>query len=108
MASQVNGSPAIKAFTTYVKADKTLLGDVNQDGRVDANDKLFLTKYMAYQDAIVAKLHSDWNFNDEQKNLCDINKDGRVDANDKLRIAQHIAASMSETVAKEHDDWIIK
>lgn len=77
----------ITDFTTiYAKwqADETIKGDMNQDGTVDAKDALMVLKY-------VAKIISDEDVTDLQKELGNVNGDESIDAKDALMILKYVA-----------------
>ncbi len=68
-----------QTFTVTVQEPKGLLGDVNEDGKVDALDATFILRY-------VVKLDE---FSEKQIALADVNKDGNVDAIDATLILQY-------------------
>ena len=63
-----------------------LYGDVNYDGKVNANDVLMLRLAVAKQ----------INFNDEQNAAADVTKDGIVNVGDVLRLRLYVANRISD------------
>lgn len=67
----VNGFVTIKSFT---------YGDVNDDGRVNALDSAYLSRYIAKWTGVSINL-----------NAADVNKDGKINALDSAILKRHIA-----------------
>lgn len=64
---------------------KQMLGDANLDGNIDANDALYILKY-------VAKVIGEEEVTKEKKWAADVDKkDGTIDANDALKILKYVA-----------------
>ena len=63
-----------------------LLGDVNQDGVVNAKDATLILKYMAKKATLT----------EEQKLLADTDKDGKIKASDAVRILKYVTKKIEE------------
>jgi len=77
-----NGNAISNATTTAPTTYKWLVGDVNRDGSITADDGIIVARYAA-------------NYGDYRsrylKNLCDMNRDGAVTADDAIIIARYAA-----------------
>ncbi len=60
-----------------------LIGDVNQDGFVDATDRMILSRYLAKWDGYAAKIKS--------MDAADIDRNGLVEAKDRMILARYLA-----------------
>ena len=60
-----------------------LIGDVNQDGSVDATDRMILSRYLAKWDGYAAKIKS--------MDAADIDRNGLVEAKDRMILARYLA-----------------
>lgn len=69
-----NGSVEIKAYT---------IGDVNGDGKVNAQDRLILSRYIAKWDGYEERI--------VDMRAADVNSDGKVNAQDRLILSRYIA-----------------
>ena len=65
------------------KAIPKLRGDVNEDGTVDATDRMILARYLAKWDGYEAKIKS--------MDAADIDRDGNVNAKDRMILARYLA-----------------
>ena len=65
------------------KAIPKLRGDVNEDGTVDATDRMILARYLAKWDGYEAKIKS--------MDAADIDRDGNVTAKDRMILARYLA-----------------
>ncbi len=70
-------------FSIYsiINDNKMLLGDANNDGTVDAKDRMFITRH-------IAKWQGYESINEA---AADVNADGLVDAKDRMVLTRHIA-----------------
>lgn len=67
----------------FVKISDVLVGDVNNDGRVNAQDRMILTRYLAK-----------WTgYTEDKINIAasDVNGDGRVNAQDRMILTRYLA-----------------
>ena len=62
------------------------LGDVNQDGNINAKDATLILKYLAKKVTLT----------DEQKVLADTDKDGKIKASDAVRILKYVTKKITE------------
>ena len=60
-----------------------IVGDVNQDGTVDATDRMILSRYLAKWDGYAAKIKS--------MDAADIDRNGLVEAKDRMILARYLA-----------------
>lgn len=68
------------------------LGDVNEDGKIDAKDaSLILVAYS------VASTGGEYGFTDSQKNAAEVNGDGKIDAKDASAILAYYAMASTAT-----------
>ena len=65
---------------------KYQLGDVNKDGKINAQDATLILKYVAKKATLT----------DEQLLLADTDKDGKIKASDAVRILKYVAKKISE------------
>lgn len=83
----------VKNTTKYeeeIKKEYNILGDVNGDGKVDANDALVILKHVANLEIL-----------DEIATLfADVNGDTQVNANDALDILKYVAKLITEFTGK--------
>lgn len=75
-----------KAVTTTV-----LLGDINQDGIIDAFDKKLLADYLFYPEGHPSRPI----FSSRQKVAADINNDGKIDEEDMARMNAYLNKELS-------------
>ena len=68
---------------TIPKLAGVLIGDVNQDGSVDATDRMILSRYLAKWDGYAAKIKS--------MDAADIDRNGLVEAKDRMILARYLA-----------------
>ena len=93
---KVNGEAPAEVFVVYgnnnthfiakIKATDYRLGDVNQDGKVNAQDATLILKYLAKKATLT----------DEQKALADTDRDGYVKASDAVRILKYVTKKINE------------
>ena len=62
---------------------KLIPGDVNDDGEVDATDRMILSRYLAKWDGYAAKIKS--------MDAADIDRNGLVEAKDRMILARYLA-----------------
>ena len=88
--------------------NKSNLGDINKDGKVDSTDLLIALRYKAVSTSEKTRLkHQDWKMEDISYILGDIDANGTIDTTDILKIQRHLAYLKSEIVKGEHPDWKI-
>ncbi len=68
---------------TIPKLSSVKIGDVNQDGSVDATDRMILSRYLAKWDGYAAKIKS--------MDAADIDRNGKVEAKDRMILARYLA-----------------
>lgn len=72
-AAENNELPFIPAYTR--------IGDIRCDGRVDAVDRIYLTRYLAK-----------WAGYDKiNEEAADVNRDGKINTKDRIVLARHLA-----------------
>ena len=80
------------------------VGNINKDKEIDLNDLLKLRRYIAMDKT---KTHTtDWNLTEEEQKYADVNADGKIELQDILKLRRYIAAQKSESIAKNHPDWL--
>ena len=81
-----DGKPAVSVPVSYLAASAASdykVGDVNADGKVNANDRRILSRYLAKWSGAEEQIVS-WE-------AADINKDGKVNANDRRILSRYLA-----------------
>lgn len=85
-----------------------VLGDINQDNKVDTTDLLAMLRHIATSSSSqIAQKHQDWILSEDKYVLADVNSNGIVDVTDTLKLLRHIAAAKSEIIREKHQDWMI-
>jgi hypothetical protein len=70
-------------YTFPAVAASVRIGDVNQDKKVDATDRMILSRYLAKWDGYAAKIKS--------MDAADIDRNGLVEAKDRMILARYLA-----------------
>lgn len=87
-----------------VKIIGIVIGDINNDKKIDTMDLLKLLRYVTMQNT--GKNTDKWNLTDEEKKAADINKDGKVNIIDVLKMKRYIAASKDKNIVQKHPSWL--
>ena len=87
---------------TDTDTEKTIRGDVNENGKIDLGDFLLLKRHMAFVNSSITSIkYPNWKLSDEKVLAGDINNTGSIDIGDVLKIQRYIAASTSQEVAQK-------
>lgn len=81
----------------------TLLGDLNENNRLDIGDIILILKYVEYEKN--SNSNSEWYLNIRKQIMADTNRDQKIDLMDILKLEQNIAANNDENVANNKQNW---
>lgn len=85
-----------------------ILGDTNQNDRIDIGDILLLLRHMAQaNDNTIKQKHPEWKMNDNNITIGDVNKNNIIDIGDILKLSRFISATNSTAVSIKHPEWLI-
>lgn len=91
-------------FASNSNSNIILLGDVNNDGRINSTDAVPILRHNL---AITTGKHSEWILQGNKLKTADVNQDNKINSSDVVRILRHIATGNAE-ILKKHPEWIIE
>ena len=96
----------IMAIPNYLYAtDKKILGDINNDNKIDSIDLLYMMRHIVAENGVN---HKEWFLRDDKYKLADVTQNGKVNSSDMLVVLRYIAANNNpEEIGKKHKDWLV-
>ena len=88
---QVGGNTITASNSNEGPVVTDLIGDINNDNKVNSMDVLKLRRYIAMTK--MTKKAKEWNLTETEKKYADINKDGKIDLRDVLTLRRTMAKS---------------
>ncbi|MBO6232693.1 MAG: dockerin type I repeat-containing protein, partial [Clostridia bacterium] len=82
---------------------EVLLGDINENGKIELNDIIAIIRHVAVEGNAGGK--ESWRLNDRKKLIADTTQDGNIDLTDIVKLKRYLAATSDPNLGNKKPNW---
>ena len=82
---------------------EVLLGDINENGKIELNDIIAIIRHIAVEENAGGK--ESWRLNDRKKSIADATQDGKINLSDIIKLKRYMAVMSDSNLEDKKPQW---